>query len=88
MAEMLDTELAYYKAHKNEWLQSHRDRFVLVKGEQLIGTFDTQEQALRAGARLYGLDSFLIRRVTESDELASVPALTLGLIGASPYRSA
>jgi hypothetical protein len=83
---MLETELAYYKAHRDEWLKSHRDRFVLVKGEQLIGTFDTQEQALRAGAQRFGLDSFLIRRVTESDELAKVPALTLGLLSASPQR--
>jgi hypothetical protein len=83
---MLETELAYYKAHKDEWLKSHRERFVLVKGEELVGTFDTYEQAIREGARRFGLANFLVRRVTEPEEPLSVPALTLGLLGATPYR--
>jgi hypothetical protein len=81
---MLETELAYYKAHRDEWLKSHRDRFVLIKGEQLVGTFDTEEQALRTGARQFGPTSFLVRRVIENEPIQQVPVLTLGLLGANP----
>jgi hypothetical protein len=83
---MLETELAYYKAHRDEWLSSHRDRFVVVKGQKLIGVFNSQDDALRAGARLFGLDSFLVKQVTDSDKPVSIPALTLGLLGAGPHR--
>jgi hypothetical protein len=83
---MLETELAYYRAHRDEWLKSYRDRFVLVKGEKLIGVFNTQEEALRVGARSFGLNSFLIQRVSEVDKPIDLPALTFGLLGAAPHR--
>jgi hypothetical protein len=82
----LETELAYYRAHRDEWLKSYRDRFVLVKGEKLIGVFNTQEEALRVGARSFGLNSFLIQRVTETDRPVDIPAYTFGLLGAPSHR--
>jgi hypothetical protein len=74
---MLEEERAFYAEHRAEWLQKHDQRFVLVKGCQLVGTFDTQEQAVRMGARLFGLTSYLVRRVTESEEPIRIAVLTL-----------
>jgi hypothetical protein len=38
---------------------------------------------LSEGARRFGLDSYLIRQVEESEEPVSIPALTLGILGAN-----
>ena len=45
--------------------------------------FATIDEALRAGASRFGLQSFLVRRAGEKEETVSVPALTLGLISAN-----
>jgi hypothetical protein len=79
---MLETERKYYDAHKAEWLRTHAGRFVVVKDEQLIGVYDTLDEALQAGAAEFGLVPFLVRRVGEGEQTVTVPALTLGLLGA------
>jgi hypothetical protein len=77
---MLDVERQYYQAHAAEWTQLHPGKFVVVKEEDVVGFFDTIDEALAAGGSKFGLSSFLVRRVGETQETISVPALTLGLL--------
>jgi hypothetical protein len=84
---MLDQEIKYYREHLGEWLTQYPQRFVLVKGNELVGTFDTQEQALTEGVRRFGLSSFLIRRVQEHQDEIRIPALTLGLLNGNSTHS-
>ena len=84
---MLEKELAFYDKNLESWLSIYPGKFILVKGEELVGVFDTNEQALTTGASLFGLASFLIRRVEESKEDIRLPALTLGLLYANPTHS-
>jgi hypothetical protein len=84
---MLEVEMSFYDAHREEWLAGHPGKFVLVKSEKLLGVFDTQEEALAAGARLFGLESFLVRRVEKESAQVYVPALSLGLLRADPKPS-
>ena len=44
--------------------------------------FDLIEDALGAGAKEFGMTSFLVRRTDQLPEDASIPALTLGLLRA------
>jgi len=82
---MLETEIAYYDKHKEEWVKTRLNQFVLIKGEELIGFYPTIDEALAEGARLYGLDSFLVRRIeADGGEDVYIPALALGLINANP----
>ncbi len=85
---MLEQERQFYDEHLQEWLQKYHNRFVLVKGRELIGTFDTNEEALTEGARRFGLDSFLVRRVEEKQPLVDIPALALGILSANSTRPA
>lgn len=83
---MLEQELAFYEEHRAEWLVKHPGKFVLVKSRELIGAFDDEDDALSEGARRFGLESFLVRRVQEVEELVQIPALTLGLLRADSQR--
>jgi hypothetical protein len=85
---MLDEERAYYDAHREELLSTYRGRYVVVKGKALVGVFNTVEEALSEGARQFGVESFLVRRVEEFEKTAQIPALTLGLLRADTRRSA
>lgn len=81
---MLEQELAFFDARLPEWLEKHRDRVALVKGDALIGFYDTDEIAIVEGARRFGLQPFLVRRVREAPEPVQAPALVLGLLRADP----
>ena len=88
MAALLEQERTFYAAHEAEWMNAHPGRFVVVKGERLLGAFDSMEEALAAGAAAFGLQSFLIRRLGEKQAEVNIPALTLGLLRADPQHPA
>ena len=80
----LQNELAYFGENAQAWGQQYAGRFVVVKERQLLGTFATLEEALAAGASEYGLSDFLVRQIGRTPETVSIPALSLGLLGAHP----
>ncbi len=84
---MLDQELRFYQENKAMLLSQYNGKFIVIKGQELIGSFDTINDALAEGARRFGLESFLVRRVQERQEEIRVPALTLGLLNANSTRS-
>ena len=84
---MLEKELAYYQKNLEIWLKQYPGKFVLVKKEELVGVFGTNEEALSVGASQFGLSSFLIRRIEKKQEDIKLPALTLGLLYANPAHT-
>jgi len=81
---VLEKELKFFEENKAKWLGIYVGKFVLVKGEEFIGVFDTAETAISEGAKKYGTESFLVRQVVPQDEKVQIPALTLGLLHAIP----
>jgi len=65
MPTPLDQEIRFYNDNLADWLTRFKDRFVLVKGDELIGVYNTSSEALAEGARRFGLQSFLVRQVQE-----------------------
>jgi len=78
--DMLEEELEYYERNLSDWLNHYPGKFVAVVGQDVLGFFDTIDDALQAGARQVGLGSFLVRRIQEVEENVSIPALSLGII--------
>jgi hypothetical protein len=81
---MLEEERRFYAEHLDEWLSRLPGKFVLVKDSELVGAFDTVDEALAEGARRFGLTSFLVRRVEPEQAEVNIPALTLGVLHAGP----
>lgn len=81
---MLEQERQFYSVHASDWEKTHPGKFVVVKGEALVGFFDSIDEALATGGSQFGLTSFLVRRVGANVEAVQVPALTLGLLRADP----
>lgn len=66
----LSAETELYEARKGEWLKSHRDEFVVVKGSDLLGFFTDFHDAYRAGVEKYGIDTdFLVKRVVPQEPI-------------------
>ncbi len=64
----LSVETQLYETQKTKWLQTHRDKFVVIKGQSLLGFFDSFHQAYTAGVAEYGMDiDFLVKRIVPQE---------------------
>ena len=80
----LEEERAFFDAHREQLLKEHPGKFALIKGHELIGAFDSDENAYTEGVERFGNSPFLVRRIEEQDPTAQFPALTFGLLRAHP----
>jgi hypothetical protein len=64
---MLDKEFSYYLANQNELLKKYSNRFLVIVGEEVVGDYDTHEQALFQSKKKHKLGTFLIQKCTEGD---------------------
>lgn len=81
---MLDTERQFFEQNREDLLRKFPGKFIVIKEQQILGSFESIEDALAGGAREYGLTSFLVRRTDQVPEDAAIPALMLGLLRADP----
>lgn len=75
----LAKEIAFYEANKEMLIKEHINRHLLIKGNKLIGSYQTEEQAIAEGITRFGVGPFLVRLTGEDTPVVSVPALTLGI---------
>jgi hypothetical protein len=79
---MLETELKYLSEHKDDLNKEYPGRFLVIKGQEVSGAYETREAALTGAIEKHGLTNVLIRRPEDAEETISIPALTYGLIDA------
>ena len=72
VARCLSREYRYYCAHRAELLFHHLNKYVLIKGKELVGIFDNQEKAYVAGLARFGNVPMLIQRVQVDDSPAVI----------------
>jgi hypothetical protein len=80
----LSKELEFFEQQLPELLKHHEGKFALIKGDELLGTFDTMEAAYQAGLGKLGNVPMLIRPVVQEQTTHSAPALMHGVIFAHP----
>ncbi len=62
MPATFQQELAVYHANLIELL-AYTGRFVVIRGREIQGPFDSPEQAQRAGQMRHGTGEFLVKRI-------------------------
>ncbi len=67
MAEVLSKELETYEANLERLLAAHEGQFVLVHGDQVLGTFDSQMDAVTSGYRQLGNVPFLVKQLVKDE---------------------
>ena len=80
--ELFKHEKAYFEKHKPGLLKSAPGKFALIKGDELIGTYDTEDSAYEAGVQTVGIVPFFIVRIVPITEIERIPSLYLGLLNA------
>jgi hypothetical protein len=59
----LEQEIATFDRMKGDLEAHHMGKWVLIRGEELINTFDTLDVAATEAVRLFGRGPYLIRQV-------------------------
>ena len=67
--ESLTRELATYERHKDELVGSHEGRFVLIRGDEIAGVWDTYKDALEAGYKQFELEPFLVKQIRGIEQI-------------------
>ena len=65
----LETELSCFRAKHAELLGKAKGEYVLIQGERVLGTFASKRDALMAGYRELGNKPFLVKQLTEVDDV-------------------
>ncbi|MBV9492695.1 MAG: hypothetical protein JOZ54_00490 [Acidobacteria bacterium] len=75
----LERELRFFEQHRIEWMETVAGKYALVKGVELVGTFDTETEAVGAGFRRFGNEAFLVKRIVEADLPLLFATFNLGM---------
>lgn len=63
MDSPLRPEFDYYRAKQDELVKKYNGRFVVIKGQQVIGDYATEEAAVSETQKHHVLGTFLVQKV-------------------------
>ena len=63
MIEALEKEKQYYIKHISEWIGTNQFKFVLIKDDNLIGFYNSIQEAFENGLSKFGLEDFFIKQI-------------------------
>lgn len=69
--ESLKQELETYETHREQLLGEARGKYVLIRGNSIVATYDTEQDAINEGYRQFGNVPFLVKRIAVTDEPAN-----------------
>lgn len=67
MAELRDL-FKYYLEHQVELVAKYEGKYLVIKDNEVVGVFETQDEAYMDSIGKYELGTFLIQKCTEGDE--------------------
>jgi nicotinamide riboside kinase len=65
----LEQELQTFHEQKEHLLEKYKDRYVLIKGDDVVADFESRGDALREGYKRFGRTAFLVKKVEEVEQV-------------------
>lgn len=75
----LETEWRFFNEHRAEFVAQAPGKYALIKGDSLVGMFDSEVSAIRNGYEKLGNVPFLVKQVTEVDIPLTFTSFDLGV---------
>jgi len=66
---MLEREYRYFETIASQLAVDHPHKFAVIKGEQVIGIYDTMEQALEETAKVHELGTFIVQPCEDKNNI-------------------
>ncbi|MCD8297492.1 MAG: hypothetical protein LUC88_07960 [Prevotella sp.] len=64
----LEKEFNYYLSHQNELVEKYNGKTIVIIGEDVIGAYDSDEEAYRATEKEHELGTFLMQKCSPGDK--------------------
>ncbi len=64
----LEQEFKYYKDHQDRLVEEYNDKYVVVKGDKIIGVYDDELTAYLETKKSHKVGTFLIQEVSPGVE--------------------
>ena len=61
---MLENEFKYYLDHQSELVEKYNGKVLVIIGENVVGTFTTEQEAYFSSIKKFQLGTFLIQKCT------------------------
>jgi hypothetical protein len=75
----LHTELDVFERLRLSLLKRAPGKYALVKGNDLVGTFGSEAEAIREGYLRFGNEPFLVKHIVEADVPLNFTSFNLGI---------
>ena len=81
MGDPLATEKVFLRENQEALSAQHPGKYLLIKGAEVHGAFETYDQGVTVGVEKFGSGPFLVRSVQQpqDSEAPSIPALSIGV---------
>lgn len=79
MLTVLDRELETYERNREQLLATSEDKFALVHGDSILGTFDSEMDAISQGYQRLGMVPFLVQQVVRVEVPLNFVSNQLGI---------
>jgi len=68
----LERELQTYQRELKNYLKE-KGKFILIRGDQVVGVWENEEEAVEAGDQLFPLEPFLVKEIQEVEQPRFIP---------------
>jgi hypothetical protein len=68
MAKPLEKEFQFFLKHQDELVAKYRGKFVVIKGEEVLGAYDDENDAIRETSLAHELGTFLVQKCEPGSE--------------------
>ncbi len=68
----LEEELGTYRSKLQELKAEHEGKFVLIHGLEVVDTFSSYDDAIKAGYQRFGLNPFLVKQIRAVEQVQFV----------------
>lgn len=78
MKNPLELELETYEANKPQLLTESEGKVVLIKGKEIIGVFETEDEATKTGFDKFGYNTpILVRRILKHEPYIRIKGINV-----------
>ncbi len=64
----LEKEFQYYIDNQEDLVQKHKGKFLVIKGQEIIGAYDSEMEAIEETSKNHELGTFLVQKCEPGSE--------------------
>lgn len=65
---MLEKEYQYFLKHKDALLKEHEGKFIVIIGNEVVGSYSSRDEALKEASSKHEIGTFLIQKVSRGED--------------------